>query len=130
MARAAFFYAALSMTGGVMIDDARSESISVGSVALDAAYAGFSRGNVIDNEKAHPGYGHTVAYHGGDRGEATIYVYSKRQRDIADGPISEEVKAEFNQATREVLSLGQLAGRKIELISRYWTGSPERGEEF
>jgi len=57
-------------------------------------------------------------------------VYSKRQRDIADGPISEEVKAEFNQATREVLSLGQLAGRKIELVSRYWTGSPERGEEF
>jgi len=112
------------------LQDAKSESISVGSVALDTAYAGFSHGKVTDNEKAHPGYGYTVAYHGGDRGEATIYVYSKGQRDIPDGPSSETVMAEFNQATREILSFGQSAGRTIELVSRYGTGSPERGKEF
>ena len=48
--------------------------------------AGFSRGKVTDNEMAHPGYGVTVAYHGGERGEATVYVYNKGQQDIADGP--------------------------------------------
>jgi hypothetical protein len=113
-----------------MTDDARSERIWVNGVALDAAYAGFSRGKVIDNEKAHPGYGYTVAYRGGSRGEATIYVYRKRQREIPDGPISKTVMAEFNQVTREILSLGQSAGRNIELVSRYGTGSPERGKEF
>jgi len=52
------------------------------------------------------------------------------QCDIPDGPISETVMAEFNQATREILSFGQSAGRTIELVSRYGTGSPERGKEL
>jgi len=120
----------LLVTGGIMTSHARGESISVGGVALESAYAGFSRGNVTDNEKENPGYGYTVAYHGGNRGEATVYVYNKNQRKIPDGPTSEVVKAEFDRATDEVLSLGALGGREIELVSRFWTVSAERGEEF
>ncbi len=123
------FCAALSMTGGIMTDNARSEIISVGGIALESAYAGFSRGKVTDNEKRTPGYGYTVAYHG-DMGEATVFVYTRNQREIPDGPTSQVVLEEFNQATREILSLEQMTGRKIEFIDRYGTGSPERGREF
>jgi hypothetical protein len=55
-----------------MSDNARSGSISVGGIILMAAYAGFIRGNVINNEQGNPGYGYTLAYHGCDRGEATV----------------------------------------------------------
>jgi hypothetical protein len=44
--------------------------------------------------------------------------------------MSELAMEEFSQATNEVLLLGQLGGRKIELVDRYGTGSPERGREF
>jgi hypothetical protein len=59
-----------------------------------------------------------------------VYVYNKGQRNIGDGPLSFAVFAEFNQATRAILSLRGSDGRKIELVSRYGTGSPERGKEF
>jgi len=112
-----------------MTDHARGERISVGGVALDSAYAGFARGKVTENEKTHPGYGYTVAYHS-DMGEATVYVYSKSQSEIPDGPTSPVVMEEFNQATQEILSLRQLTGEEIDLVDRYGTGSPERGREF
>jgi hypothetical protein len=96
---------------------------------LEAAYAGFTRGKTINYERGHPGLGHSVAYRG-DQGEATIYIYTKGQSNIPDGPRSETVMLEFNEATSEVLSLAQSAGGRIELVERYGTGSPERGEEF
>jgi hypothetical protein len=130
MARTAALYAALAIAGGGMAHDARSESISVRGVTLDAAYSGFSRGEVTDYEKERPGYGYAVAYHGGDRGEATIYLYSKGQRDIPDDPTSETVLTEFNEATREILSFEQRLSKKIELVGRYGTGTPDRGKEF
>lgn len=123
------FCGTLLMTGGIMTDHASGESISVGGIALDSAYAGFIRGKITDNEKGNPGYGYTVAYHG-DEGEATIYVYSKNQREIPNGPTSKVVMEEFNQATQEIIALGRLTGSKIELVDRYGTGSPERGREF
>jgi hypothetical protein len=112
-----------------MTDHARTESVAVGGITLEPAYAGFSRGKITDNEGGNPGYGYTVAYQG-SMGEATVYVYSKNEREIPDGPTSQVVMEEFNQATREVLLLGQMTGAKIELVDRYGTGSPERGEEF
>jgi hypothetical protein len=57
-------------------------------------------------------------------------VYSRRRRDIPDGPISETVKAEFNQATSEVFLFGQLTGGRFPLVSRYWTMSAKHGKEF
>ena len=110
--------------------DARAETISVGGITLEAKYAGFTIGHVTDNEKAHPGLGYTVAYHGGDRGEATIYIYTNGQKDIPDGPSSNTIMAEFNQATRDVLSVGRPVPGSVELVSRYGTGTPERGMEF
>lgn len=104
-----------------MTDHASGESISVGGIALDPAYAGFIRGKVIDNEKGNPGDGYTVAYHGRE-GDATIYVYSKSQREIPNGPTSKVVVEEFNQATQETNALGQMTGSKIELVGRYGTG--------
>jgi hypothetical protein len=102
----------------------------VGGIALDNTYAGFTLGKITNNEREYPGYGFTVAYNGGHQGEATLYVYNKGQANIGDGPLSSAVLSEFNQATREVLSLGGRADRKIELVARYGTGSPERGKEF
>ncbi|QIG49468.1 hypothetical protein G5V57_18155 [Nordella sp. HKS 07] len=113
----------------LMTDQANGESISVGGVALDSAYAGFSRGKVTDNRKENHRYGYTVTYHGHES-EATIYVYSNSQREIPNGPASQVVMEEFNQVTQDVVAFGQLTGRKIELVDRYGTGSPERGMEF
>jgi hypothetical protein len=107
-------------------DDTRYGSILVGGIALDNAYAGFTLGKVTNNEREYPGYGFTVAYNGRHQAEATLYVYNKGQANIGDGPLSSAVLSEFNQATREVLSLGGRADRKIELVARYGTGSPER----
>jgi hypothetical protein len=113
-----------------MTDDTSNGSILVGGIALDNAYAGFTLGKVTNNESEYPGYGFNVAYNGGQQGEATVYVYNKGQGNIGYGPLSSAVLSEFNQATREVLSLKESADRKIELVSRYGTGSPERGKEF
>jgi hypothetical protein len=110
-------------------DDPNSQGLYVAGILLDAAYLGFTRGKIIDNELAQPGYGYTIAYHGGPQGEATIYIYDKGYDDIPDGPVSEVVLTEFDQATQEALSL-QPAGRSLELVDRYGTGSPERGREF
>jgi hypothetical protein len=74
--------------------------------------------------------GYTVAYHGGDKGEATVFVYTKGKQGIPDGPTSEVVMAEFNEATRGITSLGQAGSRRTRLLSRYGTGSPYRGKEF
>jgi hypothetical protein len=44
--------------------------------------------------------------------------------------MSEPVMAEFNRATHELIWLGQKSDKKTELVSRYGTGSPDRGKEF
>jgi hypothetical protein len=113
-----------------MSSDARGGNITLGTVELDAAYEGFVLGKIFNNEERHPGLGYTAAYRGGDLAEATIYVYSKGQRDIPDGPTSKTVMAEFDRATREVLHFGQSGGKSTELVDRYGTGSPDRGKEF
>lgn len=106
------------------------ESVLVGGIAWETGYAGFSRGKLTDNERDSPGLGYTIAYHGGHKGEATVFIYTKGQRDIPDGPISETVMGEFNQATHEIIQFGQLGDKRLELVSRYGTGSPDRGKEF
>ncbi len=108
----------------------KGESILVGSIAWETEYAGFSRGKLTDNEQANPGLGQTIAYHGGGKGEATVFVYTMGRHDIPDGPMSEPVMAEFNRATHELIWLGQKNDKKTELVSRYGTGSPDRGMEF
>lgn len=112
-----------------MINPAKSESILVGSIPLEADYAGFARGSVINNETTKPGLGFTVRYHS-SLGEATIYIYNKNIAEIPDGPMSEVVLNEFNLAIREVLLLGESKREEVNLIDRYGTGSPHRGREF
>ena len=107
-----------------------SESITVEGIAWETAYAGFSRGKLTDHERDNPGFGYAIAYHGGGKGEATVYVYNKRQHDIPDGPNSEMARAEFSQATQEVFLSAQMSGGKMELVSQCGTGSPDRGMEF
>ena len=110
--------------------DENSECILVGGIELHTAYTGFGRGKLTDNERDNPGLGYTIAYHGGDKGEATVFVYTNGEHDIPDGPISAMVIAEFNRTTREIISFRQTGGTRMELVSRYGTGSPDRGEEF
>lgn len=107
-----------------------SGTVWVGGIPLAVDYANFHRGQLTDNERETPGLGYTVAYHGGDNGEATVFVYTKGRDNIPDGPMSDLVRDEFNQATREILSLGQTVGRTTQLVSRYGTGSPDSGIEF
>jgi hypothetical protein len=103
--------------------------LPVAGVMLNAEYAGFTQGKVIDKEKTHPGLG--VSNHGGERGEATIYVYNLGQKAIPDGPVSDVVRAEFDKTTREVFEVQQTAfGARVELVSQYGTGAPDRGKEF
>ena len=107
--------------------------IILSGVALANEYAGFHRGQILDFEKDVEGLGFSVAYHGGSRGESTIYIYDKRLSDIPNGPMHQTVLAEFNRTTDEVLALplGKLPPiRQVELVARYGTGAPERGQEF
>lgn len=109
-------------------------SISVGGVVLDKTFAGFTRGAPADNEATHPGLGHSVPYQSERRDQATAYVYNKGRRDIADGPMSDTVMEEFNEATQEVLAFGHTTSPSpsigITLDGRYTTGAPDRGTEF
>lgn len=104
-----------------MADNIGARVFVVDSIELDAEYAGFKFSGIKDNEQIQRGLGYTFAY-SNDRDEATIYVYTKGQHDIPDGPMSETVIAEFNEATREVLARGQFTGEKIEIVNRYGTG--------
>src|SRR5260221_8860269 len=123
---AALFCAVVSMASKIYAED-----IIVGGVKLARQCAVFVRGAVTNNERENPGLGFTVAYNGDDTGESTVYIYNKWLSEISDGPESGLVRQEFDQATRDVLALsGQIPGRKVELIDRYGTGSPERGLQF
>ncbi len=110
--------------------DENGDSILVAGIAMETAYAGFTRGKLTDNELENPGLGYTIAYHGGDQGEATVFVYSLGQHDIPNGPMSEVIVRQLNQATRELIWHSQTVGRTAELVSRYGTRSPDRGAEF
>jgi hypothetical protein len=100
--------------------------IVVGGVKLSVQYAGFTRGNVIDYETEHPGLGISVAYRG-EQGESTIYIYDKGLSEITDGPMSQLIQQEFEQALQDVLNAPNGRG---ELISQHVIGAPGRGPEF
>ena len=110
--------------------DKSGDSILVAGIAMETAYAGFTRGKLTDNELENPGLGYTIDYHGSDQGEATVYIYSLCQRDIPNGPNSEVIVDQLNQASRDLIGYNQTVGRRAELVSRYGTGSPDRGAEF
>ena len=107
-----------------------SASILVAGIAMEGAYAGFTRGKLNDLERESPGLGYTVAYHGGLHGEATVFIYSLGENHIPDGPMSELVMGQLDQATRDIISHSQSVGTIAELVGRYGTGSPNRGAEF
>jgi hypothetical protein len=90
----------------------------------------FVKGKIIDNEQSHPGLGLTIAYHGGSIGEGTIYIYDRKMEFVPDGPMAPIVKGEFDMATRNIITVAAAEGHKIELVSRYGTGTPNRGPEF
>jgi hypothetical protein len=114
-----------------MANETCAEDIFVGAVKLAKQYTTFTRGNVTNNERENPGFGFTVAYNGGNTGESTIYIYNKGFSEIADGPGSNLVRQEFDQATRDVLAVADhMPGRRVALISRYGTVTPERGQAF
>jgi hypothetical protein len=74
-----------------------AEDPVVGGIRLGMHYSGFVRGKVTDNESKNPGLGVTVAYHGGDQGESTIFIYDKGLSQIPNGPTSQLVRQEFEQ---------------------------------
>jgi hypothetical protein len=75
--------------------------------------------------------GFTVAFHGGDHGKSTVYIYDKSLSGIPDEPMSELVLEEFNKATRDVLAMAEFRpARNIMLTDRYGTGDPGREREF
>ena len=79
---------------------------------------------------AHPGYGVTVAYHGGERGEATVYVYNKGQQDIADWTIVGNGTGGVRPGDGRSLAGGTIDRQKDRACQPIWAGSPERGKEF
>jgi hypothetical protein len=101
----------------------------IDGLILPVYCAGFEVGSVIDNELGNPGLGHTIAYHGGALGESAVYVYDRGLIDIPENPMSEIVRHEFAIAIQDVLS-AQTPDKRVTLIERYGTGSPDRGLEF
>jgi hypothetical protein len=112
------------MEPGITINPDAGEDIWVGGLRLSAEYAGFSRGNVMNNEREFPGQGFTVPYHGGANRKATIFIYDKGLRDIPDDPLSELVRQEFDQAWHEVVALYS-PHKRVELVIRYCTRLPQ-----
>ena len=115
----------------IMINDSRNDGVlSVGGIALDASYVGFRRCKVTDNETQQPGLGRSVAYSGGDRGEATIYMYDLGLPEIPDGPLSQVARQEFDRATNDVFARCTDEALQLKLVRQYATGTRDRGQEF
>jgi hypothetical protein len=100
-----------------MSDDA---DLVVRGFLLSPAFAGFVRGEAIDNEAVTPGLGVTVKYHGGPRGEATVFVYDNGRSAIPDGPFSAAVREEYENSIRDVFAWAQSTGNlRAELLGQY-----------
>lgn len=82
-----------------------------------AEVAGFVRGPRTDYESRAPGLGSSVVYTNG-RWKADVYVYDLGQAGIPDGPSSPAVRAQVEQAGREI---GAMVQRGI------YRGSEDRG---
>jgi hypothetical protein len=91
---------------------------SPSAITLEAAYAGFTQCEIIDNERIYPGYGRRAAYRG-DQGEATIYIYTKGKSNIPNGPISEAVMLEL---TRQPTKSFRSDQRRLDKLNS-WTGT-------
>lgn len=108
----------------------RMGAFTVQGISFPIEIAGFTRGEIIDNEVRTKGLGTTIAYGQPPFGKATIFVYDKGLRDISDGPDG-QVREEFDIATQDVFSRAQIpGGPAIELVSRYGTGTPLTRREF
>jgi hypothetical protein len=96
-----------------MDNNPSGEDIVIVGVRLNAQYSGFTRAKVIDNERENPSLGFTVVYHGGDQGESTVYIYDKKLPEIPDGPMSQLVRQEFDQATNDVMRIRRRRVMKV-----------------
>ena len=108
-----------------------AEDPVIGGIRLGMRYSGFVRGKVTDNESKNPGLGVTVAYHGGDQGESTIFIYDRGLSEIPNGATSELLRREFERAKQDVLARGeQIPGGRINIVDQYGTGTRGREPEF
>jgi hypothetical protein len=106
------------------------EEVEVFEMRFGRELAGFTAAYVCDYEGKVPGLGKSIAYSGGQTGEATLYVYDKQQNNIPDGPESQEVYDEFQIAIRDVFYLAERNGHSLKLLEIYVTGSPAVGAQF
>ncbi len=120
-----------SMMALTMAENLKANIFSIEGIRLSREHSGFVFQQQVDNEKEAPGLGFTFAYHDGEQGEATVYIYNKLQAEIPNGPMSQSVRKEFDQATQEIFALGKLIkDGQIDLVGRYGTGTPKTGPEF
>lgn len=111
-------------------DKEQQSSITISGIKLETNIGPFELGKITDNERSNPGFGNTIAFHGRSYGEATVYVYDHQLPNIPDRPMSDVVRSEFDQATRDIFSLAEYSKSEAKLLDRYGTGSPDRGHEF
>jgi hypothetical protein len=82
-------------------------------VTFPAEIVGATSTNVVDYEKDHPGYGYSVGYRRGDQ-IVTVYIYDMKISPIPDDVRGRVVRAELEEARKEVLSVRRDEGRSIE----------------
>jgi hypothetical protein len=102
-----------------------AEQLTMSGLAFPDSISGFTRGQVQDYEKTHPGFGQSVAY-GQGPWRADVYVYDLRRSSIPDDPASEAVTQEFEQAKNDVFRARQRGAWQRAELDRTFT-LPERG---
>lgn len=105
---------------------ALAEPVTVSGIVFPDRIGEFARGPGRDYEKTDPGLGYSFVYRR-EPWTATVFVYDQRRTAIPDGPSSDVVKSEFEQAKRDVVdSVRAGAWRKADIIRDFTL--PERGK--
>lgn len=99
-------------------------------LTMPESIAGMRRNKTIDNEPRKQGLGISIQYDGFEV-VAEVDIYDLQLDEISDGPESKLVLNHFYEVLQMFeLAVSEGAYDSVELIEKYGTGSPDRGQEF
>jgi hypothetical protein len=94
------------------------------------SYVGFTFKKLVDYESEQPGLGHCLVYWH-DCAVASVYVYQRHYSDLVDGPFSNPVTLEFDEAIDHVLAAVGKPSETMTLVQDvYLTARGPSASEF
>lgn len=111
---------------------AAGDVVVVDGIRLPRSVAGIAFASVVDNEPEHPGLGKTIRFRAAGPAVVTAYVYDAGLEQGLDGTLNRAFLAHFDVVTSDVFRAGEIPGywKDVELVDRYWLGSPDGGRAF